>query len=165
MTDGLKKYYLDNLLAKSPDVIDAIMDQNPNYKKELLAILKKESCQPLELRKAFINELVKKDGIITADFGFAFYNECFNESLIMKDLKLTKETKPVEEPKKEEKPGKDVKLEEQTADVTILADNGFYLDNYATVSKATVKQRNYAILVAFGGKQAPKPGTPESEIP
>ncbi len=84
MTDGLKKYYLDNLLAKSPDVIDAIMDQNPNYKKELLAILKKESCQPLELRKAFIKELVKKDGIITADFGFAFYNECFNESLIMK---------------------------------------------------------------------------------
>jgi hypothetical protein len=149
---ALKKYFLTNLLKQ-----DSMILQD---------VLKCEALKDIKwlTPKGLVDALLSADGKlpngkkVTANFSFAFYNECFNDTIIMEGL-----TVEGWEPKKEEKPGKDVKLDEQTADVTISADNGFYLDNYATVSKATVKQRNYAILVAFWGKR--QAWTPQSEIP
>ncbi len=137
--DNLKQYFLENMSAKTnyfeqlaksiadqynaglaTDQVDAKLITPELIKKALLA----------ENDSGRIIEIGDKKIPIWAEFSFAFYAECFNESLVMKNLTVTKETKS--DVKIEDKVYENLANTTQTATRNQIAVIGWAWNSYTT---------------------------------
>jgi hypothetical protein len=122
---ALKSYFLDNLFKKDAGL--------KTYLMEKLVTAGKIKADDVKGAK----EHLLKNG----EFAYAFYAECFNETILLKSVKIG------------DTPDKPIVPVTPEAKVLKVAGEGWYANSYATTNKADLKRKDVVVGAAYGLKQ------------
>lgn len=139
---SMRAHFLDNLAQEEGGLLDRVL-------KPLVEDACGKDCYQGEGKKSAINQFVKGmkekgEAIITlggksfsvkADFGHAFYNECFNETIVMSNIQV--ETTP----------------KQITGDTTFDNKGGLYMNTYNTVGELVRDQKKITVGIIAGEQQ------------
>lgn len=87
---------------------------------------------------------------ISADFGHAFYSECFNETIVMNNIKV------------DTGPGKATKIESK---VNVIGAGGLYTNAFNTTSQAERDRNTYYVGVKVGKQEKQQENYDSGTVP